>query len=390
MGPLTLIGSAETSPGMVKVHRAILASLPPRPQVVYLDTPYGFQENADLISAKVQDYFDVSLGQSVEIASLRNAAEASQAGVEAFRIAIEEADYIFAGPGSPSYALTQWQAVGAALSLIRASSSGAAICLASAAAATAGRYAIPVYEIYKVGQVPFWLDGMDLLSDIAGLEAVVVPHWDNNDGEHHDTGNCFIGRRRLDRLIAELPHPLPIIGIDEHTAVTFHDGQVSVTGRGRLTVLVGQADETLAAGNTAAFEEVFPSRSITAPAAPAPPEPSDFLTALGDGDVLAAADVILLNLNAGRTEQARRMVVELANAAGGSTDPEELIQPFVDLLMDARNRARSRDDFEEADRIRVALLRSGIEIQDGKGASRWHLNDEATRHSRDSDHQDRP
>lgn len=374
MGTLTLIGSAETSPGMVKVHRAILASLPPDPRVVYLDTPYGFQENADLISAKVQDYFDVSLGQSVEIASLRNAAEASQASIEAFRLAIEGADYIFTGPGSPSYALTQWQEVGAARSLVRSSASGAAICLASAAAATAGRYAIPVYEIYKVGQTPFWLEGMDILSDIAGLEAIVIPHWDNKDGEHHDTRYCYLGRRRLDQLIAELPHPLPIIGIDEHTAVTFHDGQVSVTGRGRLTVMTDQAPETLAAGKTAALADLVPSQSIGAPAAPAPPEPSDFHTALGDGDVLAAADVILVNFNEGRTEQARRMVVELAKAAGGSTDPEELIQPFVDLLMDARNRARSRDDFEEADRIRDALVVSGIEIQDGQGSSQWHLN----------------
>lgn len=390
MGPLTLIGSAETSPGMVKVHRAILASLPPQPQVVYLDTPYGFQENADLISAKVQDYFDVSLGQSVEIASLRNAAKASPASVEAFRIAIEGANYIFTGPGSPSYALTQWQQVDAARSLIRASASGAAICLASAAAVTAGRYAIPVYEIYKVGQAPFWLDGMDLFSDIVGIEAVVVPHWDNRDGEHHDTRYCFVGRRRLDELIAQLPNPLPIIGIDEHTAVTFHEGQVTVTGRGRLTVTIGQAEETLAAGDTAALADLLPSRSITVPTPSAPHEPPDFHTALGGGDVLAAADVILTNLSEGRTEQARRMIVELAKTADGPTDPEQLIRPFVDLLMDARSRARIRDDFEEADRIRDALVSSGIEIQDSKGASQWHLNGEASRHSRDSDHRDRP
>ncbi len=390
MGSLTLIGSAETSPGMVKVHRSILASLPPHPQVVYLDTPYGFQENADLISAKVQDYFDVSLGQSVEIASLRNTAKASPASVEAFRIAIEGADYIFTGPGSPSYALAQWQEVDAARSLIRASTSGAAICLASAAAVTAGRYAIPVYEIYKVGQAPFWLDGMDLFSDIVGVEAVVVPHWDNRDGEHHDTRYCFVGRRRLDELIAQLPNPLPIIGIDEHTAVTFDEGQVTVTGRGRLTVMIGQAEETLAAGDTAALADLVPSRSITVPKPSTSPDPSGFYTALGDGDVLAAADVILTNLSEGRTEHVRRMVVELAKSVGSPTDPEELLQPFVDLLMDARNRARTRDDFEEADRIRDALLASGIEIQDGKAASLWHLNDQASRRSRDSEGRDRP
>ncbi len=121
MGPLILIGSAETSPGMVKVHREIMSKLPADPRVVYIDTPHGFQENAAFITSKVQEYFDTSLNQAVEVASLLDASLASPATVEAFRLAIEGADYVFAGPGSPSYALTQWHSVDAVASLVRAS-----------------------------------------------------------------------------------------------------------------------------------------------------------------------------------------------------------------------------------------------------------------------------
>ena len=47
---LAIMGSGETAPTMARVHRMLLGSLgrPPVPAVL-LDTPYGFQENADEI-----------------------------------------------------------------------------------------------------------------------------------------------------------------------------------------------------------------------------------------------------------------------------------------------------------------------------------------------------
>ena len=54
--------------------------------------------------------------------------------------------------------------------------------MASAAALTLGAVTIPVYEIYKVGEEPRWLEGLDLLGPATGLRAAVVPHYDNAEG----------------------------------------------------------------------------------------------------------------------------------------------------------------------------------------------------------------
>ena len=255
-----------------------------------------------------------------------------------------------------------------------ASAHGAAITLASAAAVTAGRYAIPVYEIYKVGTPPFWLDGMDLVGSLVGIEAVVVPHWDNRDGTNHDTRRCYIGQRRLDDLMAQLPISVPIIGIDEHTAVTFQDEHVYVQGIGQLTVRSGDEERVLPAGASSTVSDLFeaPLRSAPAPAADRPPD--SFEQAVTAGDSIAAADAILADLTREDFEQVRRNIVDLARIAQtGIQDPVRFVEPFVEILMQARARARSRHDFAEADHLRDALIGAGIEIHDGPDASTWQL-----------------
>ena len=77
--------------------------------------------------------------------------------------------------------------------------------MASAAALTLGVATIPVYEIYKVGEDPHWLEGLDLLGPATGLRAAVVPHYDNAEGGNHDTRFCYMGERRLQALEAALP-----------------------------------------------------------------------------------------------------------------------------------------------------------------------------------------
>jgi hypothetical protein len=109
---------------------------------------------------------------------------------------------VFAGPGSPSYLARQWLATGVPDALRRRLTGGdrsAATVFASAAACTVGRLAIPVYELYKVGEAPHWRDGLDLLRPL-GLDAIVVPHYDNAEGGTHDTSCCYIGDRRLRTL----------------------------------------------------------------------------------------------------------------------------------------------------------------------------------------------
>ena len=106
--------------------------------------------------------------------------------------------------------------------------------MASAAALTLGRYTIPVYEIYKVGEAPRWLDGLDLLTPL-GLPVAVVPHYDNAEGGNHDTRFCYLGERRLRVLEAELPPDVFILGVDGHTALVLDldAGSASVLGSGQ-------------------------------------------------------------------------------------------------------------------------------------------------------------
>jgi hypothetical protein len=67
---------------------------------------------------------------------------------------------------------------------------------ASAAACIVGNRTLPVYEVYKVGQAPRWLEGLDLVG-AAGLPVAIVPHYDNAEGGTHDTRFCYMGDRRL-------------------------------------------------------------------------------------------------------------------------------------------------------------------------------------------------
>ena len=379
MGPLTFIGSAETSPGMVRVHRRILNELPPRPMVAFIDTPYGFQENASDITEKVHGYFETSLNQSIETATLKDADHASPAQLEAFRQTVSSADYVFSGPGSPSYALKHWTTANVRSALLAGSSQGHAISLASAAAATAGPFAVPVYEIYKVGAQPHWIDGLSLTGPIVGFDAIVIPHWDNADGGNHDTRYCYLGRRRLEELIAQLPYPTPIIGVDEHTAVTFSQGTMTVEGQGHVTIMHGVSEERFGPGQSFALSDVFAlDKTISEPAAAAEAggtsPMADFDRALVSGDALAAADAILAGGAVTEGSSTQSMIVRLARLSQtGMNDPADVIRPFVDLIIDARDRARSRSDYEESDRLRDALIAAGIEIHDGADGTQWSI-----------------
>ncbi|TDB91926.1 hypothetical protein E1264_00195 [Actinomadura sp. KC216] len=153
---LVLMGSGETAPTMVSVHRDVAARLRPA-RAVLLDTPYGFQENVAEISARAQAYFERSVGLRVDVPpGLRGSAEIGAAAGDEGDVglaAVRGADWVFAGPGSPSYALEQWRGrpVGEALA-DHARTGRAALVFASAAACTLGAYALPVYEIYKAAR----------------------------------------------------------------------------------------------------------------------------------------------------------------------------------------------------------------------------------------------
>jgi hypothetical protein len=249
---LTVMGSGETAPTMVKVHRAVAERLGPGPvHGVLLDTPFGFQTNAPDIAARAVDYFRDSVGVTLEIAGLRSAADLAPPGGDAVIARIVAAPLVFSGPGSPTYALRQWRDTLVPSVLAEKLALGGAVTFASAAALTLGALSVPVYEVYKVGEDPRWLEGLDLLGPL-GLPVALIPHYDNAEGGTHDTRFSYLGEERLAHLETELPDGVFVLGVDEHTALCLDldAGSASVVGHGGVTVRARGRSSRLEAGAT--------------------------------------------------------------------------------------------------------------------------------------------
>lgn len=362
MGRLTIMGSGELAPGLVRVHRAALTEYE-NPSLVILDSPYGFQENADELTTKLIDFFETSLVVSPTVASLRQ----SDSGAVAARAraAIDRADVLFSGPGSPSYALRVWKESDMA-GAIRSAAATRSLTFASAAACTLGSWAIPVYEIYKVGADPFWHDGLDSFR-LNDLPTIVVPHFDNREGGTHDTSHCYIGARRFDRLRHDLP-PHVVVGIDEHTAAAFDfaASTVEVTGRGSLH-LIGEEHRTLGTGSHRLDSlEAAASRPVEEPAVP-------------DAEVDQLLTAIVAATGPGAGERA---AVALAHRASrGSNDDRETVAPFVDILLELRGDLREVGRYDEADAIRDRLTEAGVIVQDTGDGARWAFDQSTDRPS---------
>lgn len=392
---LVLMGSGETTPTMVTPHQRVFAAAGDGERLI-LDTPYGFQENADELSARTLEYFALNVGKTVEIASLRNAASSGLVKAEIVATRVREAAWVFAGPGSPSYFARQllMTSLPAALrARLLATDRDSATVFASAAACTVGRLAIPVYELYKVGEEPRWCDGLDLLAPL-GLHAVVVPHYDNAEGGTHDTSCCYIGERRLRILESELDPATWILGIDEHTAaiIDLDARELTVQGRGRVVARVRGAEHVVEAGQRMLLDDLLEVvarlgavRSATLPT-PASPQPSQrrdaFSQAVSSGDLIRAAEVIAEELHAVdaiapavRDELVQHVAAIARIAQAGMHQHRDLVAPHVETLLALRTAAREERRFVDADEIRDALTAAGVEVRDGDGDTRWEFTD---------------
>jgi hypothetical protein len=345
------MGSGETSPTMVELHKSLVRAAG---RVTVLDTPYGFQENADELSEKAVTYFTDSVGVPAEVVSLRTA-DAPAADLGRALAAVRGSGYVFSGPGSPTYALRQWRAVGMADVLAGVVQARGVVVLASAAAVTAGVLSVPVYEVYKVGQAPYWEDGLDVLGRL-GLRATVVPHFNNAEGGTHDTSCCWIGRRRLDRLRAEAPD-LPVIGIDEHTALVIDPatGRASVHGQGGLHLLVGDGRTDHAAGAELDLRAALGGGAhVTTTATEASGVPG-LQEALEAQD--AHAVVTALTQGADVAQATALAGLEPVLARGWTT-------PDVALLLQAREQAREDKQWALSDLLRDGLAALGVLVED--------------------------
>lgn len=416
------MGSGETSPTMVKTHRDNIAKLSGRaPLSVILDTPFGFQSNADDISQKAREYFKVSVNIDIDATSFRSQND-PVLEKEKFFSTLDRADFVFSGPGSPTYALRQWKDTPVPQILADKLLRGPGlVTFSSAAALTLGKYTIPVYEIYKVGQEPDWEIGLDLLGAI-GIHGAVIPHFNNAEGGNHDTRFCYLGEDRLLAMESRLEPHESVFGIDEHSAIVIdlELDTVKVTGNGTFSVRNQGRQTTFKTGDEIPLASLKDPQALfserrNAPAAGNAPsmvgngdssEDNDkktglspllgivqdargsFEAALLEKDTDEAVKVILslqseIDLWQNETFQSdemsqaksalRTMIVRLGEfASKGVREPEEIFGPYVDLTLELRRKARNQKRWDESDLIRDELKRLGVEVRDIPGGSEWN------------------
>ena len=421
---LTLMGSGETAPTMVTTHRRLAGRLVDGPaavragvRAVVLDTPYGFQENAPELAERAVAYFSESIDVDLAVAGLTRMRDADPLVIEQGLAAIRSSDYLFAGPGSPTYAVDQWRGTVVPELLTTKLDTGGIVVFASAAALTMGSHTVPVYEIYKCGMEPHWVDGLGILGHI-GINAVVIPHFDNAEGGHHDTRFCYLGERRLVQMEALLPTDTWVLGVDEHTGlvIDLDAGRADVVGNGTVTVRVDGASQVHPSGSTIALEHlVDPSATATTTAAstpttatttaqPASTPPAatslstdiaeaaaEFDAAIEASDADGAVRAVLRaeaaihawsadTLQGDDADRARStlraMITRLGTAArDGLVDPRTIRGPLIDILLDIRAGARADKQYELSDLVRDRLAAAGITVNDTAEGAVWEIAD---------------
>jgi cyanophycinase-like exopeptidase len=255
-GRIALFGSGETARAGRRAHEILLADYDKPVPTAIIETPAGFQPNAAVLSAKVRQFFEHNLQNfkpQVTIVPARRRGDGPHGTDDpSVAMALQDAMYVFAGAGSPTYAVRHlkdtrlWRCVGERLE------AGATLALASAMALAVSAHTLPVYEIYKVGTDLHWTPGLDLLAAV-GLDVTVVPHWNNTEGGAElDTSHCYVGEARFVELRQQLPDSTVILGIDEHTACVLDLGaeRATVYGAGGVTILRGAATEAHPAGES--------------------------------------------------------------------------------------------------------------------------------------------
>lgn len=333
-GTVVLFGSGETSPDGQRVHEQIMRRVTPPVRAAVLETPAGFELNSAAVAGRLADFLKVRLQNyhpAVEVIPARRRGTRESPDNPEVVAPIGRANYLMLGPGSPTYAVRQLSQSLAWNLVVARQRLGHPLVLASAAAIAVGASALPVYEIYKVGEDPYWKPGLDLFGPY-GARLAVVPHWNNAEGgEGLDTSHCFLGESRFADLRTQLPRGTTIVGIDEHTAlmVDFGEGVLRVMGAGAVTLIGTDTARRIEAKDAVPLALLGITRW---------PEP-------GEGIPASVA------------EQAR---------TGDEPGPESPPAAPEEVLALAQERAdaRSRRDWATADRLRAEIGARGWQVQD--------------------------
>jgi hypothetical protein len=341
-GPVVLFGSGETSRIAAPLFRELAARKgkggPFRVSV--LGTPAGFEPNAARVAGRIADFLRRRLEEfrpRVEVVPALRRGEPSGTDDPSIPDGLLRSDLLFMGPGSPTYAVRQLRGTPAWHALLAAHRLGAAAVFASAGMIAAGAFAIPVYEICKVGDEPRWRRGLDLFGRY-GLSLAFVPHWNNRDGGAElDTSRCYLGQARFERLTGMLPAGATVVGVDENTAlrIDLAAGRASVAGEGSVTVIRGGKTAVHASGGRFDLSSLGP-----------------FAMRAGRGSVSPGT---------------WRAAFEARAVDGGNA---RAVPPEIAAIADARQSAREGRDWKAADALRERLLALGWRVSDSPEGQR--------------------
>ncbi|MBN1400028.1 MAG: cysteinyl-tRNA synthetase [Anaerolineae bacterium] len=332
LGPVVLFGSGEIAASAQPVYEAVLCPFKAPVRLSILETPAGFQLNSAEVAGAVAEYLQVHLQNyrpEVSVIPARKRGTPYSPDNPEILTPMLTSQGIFLGPGSPTYAARQLRDSLAWRILQARHRQGYPIIMASAATIAASAYALPVYEIYKVGEDVHWKPGLDFWNPF-GLSLVFVPHWNNNEGgEKHDTSRCYMGQPRFERLLALLPEGLTIIGIDEHTALILEpdEGICRVLGVGGAVVLRGGSERRYESGESVSCDELGPFE-----------RPSN--------------------------EDIPAEVWEMIAQAEAELQASEQPSDEVLALVEERTNARAHKDWATSDRLRDEIAALGWEVRD--------------------------
>ncbi|MGZ9224363.1 MAG: CysS/YqeB C-terminal domain-containing protein [Anaerolineales bacterium] len=260
IGQIAFLGSGETSLAGGRIFESLARKIDGPLRIALLETPAGFELNSAQVVGKVGDFMKTRLQNYkpvVDIIPARKKDSAYSPDDPEIVKPLLHANVIFMGPGSPTYAIRHLKDT-LAWDIVRARHRlGATLVFASAATISIGAHALPVYEIYKVGQDVHVVDGLNLFADF-GLHISLIPHWNNADGGIDlDTSRCFIGMDRFAEWCDLLPSDNETIGLDEHTGLIldFESGLCEVNGVSSVSVVRECDPEMYPSGSTFAISE---------------------------------------------------------------------------------------------------------------------------------------
>jgi hypothetical protein len=334
IGQIAFLGSGETSLAGGRIFESLARKLPRPLRIAIMETPAGFELNSPQVAGRVADFLATRLQNfhpQIDIIAARKKGSAFSPDDPEICAPLLRANFIFMGPGSPTHAIRHLKD-SLAWDIIRARHRlGATLVFASAATIAVGAWALPVYEIYKVGQDVYALPGLDFFRDFT-TPLSFLPHWNNAEGGADvDTSRCFIGMDRFAEWCALLPADNTTLGLDEHTGIIMDFETRMCLASGVSSIhLVRECDpEVFSVGSDFPLIGLGPM---------IPPDP----------------------LESGIPAEVWAMVV----AALPDEEAEEMPpQQALDLL-EKRQQARARKDWSAADEIRRKITALGWIVQD--------------------------